>query len=263
VREDASASAARRAELAKVDRVPQEEAQQARMRLLQAEADLAGAQAAVERAALDLKDAQVSAPIAGIIQRREARTGAYLPIGAPLVTLIQRDPLQVHFSVAVGDAQRLRVGMVVDAIPRGATTPISATIRLIADAVDPGTRLVPIVARVAVDASGTVRPGTFAEVLMTLPARTVISVPSLALRASERGTMAYVVDGNVLQERIVTLAGQAENGELMVTSGLRVGETLAVRAADGLRQGMQVVVIKPASGTGAETGPPAAGAGSR
>jgi hypothetical protein len=75
--------------------------------------------------------------------------------------------------------------------------------------------------------------------------------------------MAYVVDGNVLQERIVTLAGQAENGELMVTSGLRVGETLAVRAADGLRQGMQVVVIKPASGTGAETGPPAAGAGSR
>jgi RND family efflux transporter MFP subunit len=263
VREDASASAARREELAKVDRVPQEEAQQARMRLLQAEADLAGAQAAVERAALDLKDAQVSAPIAGIIQRREARTGAYLPIGAPLVTLIQRDPLQVHFSVAVGDAQRLRVGMVVDAIPRGATTPISATIRLIADAVDPGTRLVPIVARVAVDASGTVRPGTFAEVLMTLPARTVISVPSLALRASERGTMAYVVDGNVLQERIVTLAGQAENGELMVTSGLRVGETLAVRAADGLRQGMQVVVIKPASGTGAETGPPAAGAGSR
>jgi RND family efflux transporter MFP subunit len=248
VREDASASAARREELAKVDRVPQEEAQQARMRLLQAEADLAGAQAAVERAALDLKDAQVTAPIAGIIQRREARTGAYLPIGAPLVTLIQRDPLQLHFSVAVGEAQRLRVGMVVDAIPRGSAAPIRATIRLIADAVDPGTRLVPVVARLATETASAVRPGTFADVLMTMPPRTVISVPSLSLRASERGTMAYVVDGDVVHERIVILEGQAEDGELMVASGLRVGETLAVRAADGLRKGMKVVVIKPGSG---------------
>ena len=245
VHEDARASAARRDELAKVDRVPQEEAQQARLRLVQAEADQAVAKAAVERAALDLKDATVTAPIAGIIQRREARTGAYLSVGAPLVTVIQRDPLQLHFSVPVAEAQSLRVGMVVNATPRGSATALNATIQLIADTVDAGTRLVRVVARLATDAPHTVRPGTFAEVVVNLPARRVISVPSLALRASERGTLAYVVVGDVLRERVVTLDGQAENGALIVGAGLQAGDCLAVRAADGLQDGMSVVVIKP------------------
>lgn len=245
VREDARAAAARRDELAKVDRIPQEEVQQARLRLIQSDADLAVAKTAVERAALDLKDATVTAPIAGVIQRREARTGAYLSVGAPLVTVIQRDPLQLHFSVSVADAQRLQVGMVVNATPRGVATALNATIQLIADAVDAGTRLVPIVARLASDGPHTVRPGTFSEVVAILPMRSVISVPSLALRASERGTLAYVVEGDVLKERIVSLDGQTENGSLIVSAGLQVGDRLAVRAADGLQGGMRVVVIKP------------------
>ena len=262
VREDASASAARREELAKVDRVPQEEAQQARLRLAQADADLAVAKAALERAALDLKDATVTAPIAGIIQRRETRTGAYLTVGTPLVTLVQRDPLEVRFSVPVADAQRLVVGQAITARPRGSVEDLSATIRLIADAVDAGTRLVPVVARLTPDAPRAVRPGTFAEITITLPPRTMITVPSLALRASERGTLAYVVEGDVLRERVVTLEGQTDNGEVVVKDGLHAGEQLSVRAADGVRDGMKVTVVAgpgspSAQGTNKPSGPAA------
>lgn len=245
--EDARASAARRDELAKADRVRQEEAQQARLRLAQADADLAIAKAAVERAALDLKDANVTSPIAGIIQRREARTGAYLPVGAPLVTMVQRDPLEVRFSVPVADAARLTVGQVIIARPRGSTNELTATIRLIADSVDTGTRLVPVVARLGKDVPREVRAGTFAEIQVTLPPRTMFAVPSLALRASERGTLAYVVEGGVLHERVVTLDGQTDAGELIVKDGLHVGEHLAVRAADGVRDGMKVTIIVPES----------------
>lgn len=247
--EDAQASSARRDELAKTDRVRQEEAQQARLRLAQANADLAIAKAAVERAALDLKDATVTAPISGIIQRREARTGAYLPVGAPLVTLVQRDPLEVRFSVLVADAARLTVGQVVTAQPRGSAQSLTATIRLIADAVDAGTRLVPVVARLATDAPRDVRPGSFAEIKVMLPPRLIIAVPSLALRASERGTLAYIVDGDILRERVVTLDGQSDAGELVVKDGLHAGEQLAVRAADGLRDGMKVIISDPGAGS--------------
>lgn len=254
--EDAQASSARRDELAKTDRVRQEEAQQARLRLAQANADLAIAKAAVERAALDLKDATVTAPIAGIIQRREARTGAYLPVGAPLVTLVQRDPLEVRFSVLVADAARLTVGQVITAQPRGSAKSLTATIRLIADAVDAGTRLVPVVARLATDAPRDVRPGSFAEIQVVLPPRLIIAVPSLALRASERGTLAYIVDGDILRERVVTLDGQSDAGELVVKDGLHAGDRLAVRAADGLRDGMKVTISDPGAGSrvGADPG---------
>lgn len=256
VREDASESAARRDELAKVDRVPREEAQQARLRLAQADADLAIAAAAAERAALDLRDATVTAPISGIIQRRETRTGAYLMVGAPLVTLVQRDPLEVRFSVPVADAQRLAVGQAITARPRGSAQDLTATIRLIADSVDSGTRLVPVVARLSTDAPRAVRPGTFAEIHVTLPPRTMIAVPSLALRASERGTLAYVVDGEVLRERVVTLDGQADNGDLVVKAGLQVGDRLSIRAADGVRDGMKVIVVPPESESGSDGGKP-------
>ena len=246
VREDASESAARRDQLAKVDRVPQEEAQQARLRLAQADADLAVAKAALERATLDLKDATVTAPIAGIIQRRDTRTGAYLPVGSPVVTLVQRDPLEVRFSVPVVDAQRLAIGQMITVRPRGSAQNLTATIRLIADSVDAGTRLVPVIARldlIAPESPRDVRPGTFAEIQITLPPRTLIAVPSLALRASDRGTLAYVVEGDVLRERVVTLDGQADNGELVVKDGLHAGERLSVRAADGVRDGMKVSVV--------------------
>lgn len=249
---DARDAATRRDELAKVDRITAEQAQQARLRVLQTDADLAIAKAAAERAALDLKDATVTAPIAGVIQRRDARTGAYLPVGAPLVTLVQRDPLELHFTVPVGDAHRLAVGQKVTAATRGGGASVTAVIRLISDTVDPGTRLVSVVARVDTDHEAALRPGTFVETTIALPPRTVIAVTSLALRSGERGTMAYVFDGQVLHERRVTLDGQTDAGDLIVTSGLTTGERLAVRAGDGLRDGMAVVAVTP--GIEAESG---------
>ncbi len=259
-RDDARAAAARREELAKDNRIQQEEVQQARLRVLQAEADVAVAAASLERATLDLKDATVTAPIAAMIQQRDARTGAYLSIGAPLVTVIQRDPLALRFSVPVADARHLAIGQPVTVTVGGNTA--TAVIRLIADLVEPSTRLVPVIARFqplqADPQTANLRPGMFVEVAITLPTRTAIAVPSLALRSSERGTMAYIVEGKVLRERKVTLDGQTDHGDAIVTSGLAVGDVLAVRAADGLRDGMTVTVATRADDVSSSTAHPPA-----
>lgn len=267
-RDDARAAAARREELAKDNRIQQEEVQQARLRVLQAEADVAVAAASLERATLDLKDATVTAPIAGMIQQRDARTGAYLSIGAPLVTVIQRDPLALRFSVPVADARHLAIGQPVTVTVGGTTA--TAVIRLIADLVEPSTRLVPVIARFpslqADPQTASLRPGMFVEVAITLPTRTAIAVPSLALRSSERGTMVYIVErvlegkveNKVLRERKVTLDGQTDHGDAIVTSGLAVGDVLTVRAADGLRDGMTVTVaIRADETSSASSHPPA------
>ena len=90
--------------------------------------------------------------------------------------------------------------------------------------------------------TGRLWPGAFAEVRVALPPRSVIAVPGLALRTTERGMLAYVVVEGKAVERAVTVGRHASDGSLEITAGLNPGEQLVVRAADGLTNGRAVRV---------------------
>jgi multidrug efflux system membrane fusion protein len=237
--EDATLGLSRRQDLAKDGMVAAEVLDQSRIRLAQAQADLAVAVAAADRARLDLRDATVLAPLGGVIQARRAVTGGYLQVGAPLVTLVQRDPMQVRCYITVAEASLLAPGLKVSIRLRDRATVLPGTIRLVAGAADPGTRLVAVIARLdAADAK--VWPGAFAEVVIDLPARSGIVVPGLALRITENGILAYVVEQGKLVERRLEVAGHEADGAVEVLTGLTPGERLVVRGADGLAAGKPV-----------------------
>jgi multidrug efflux system membrane fusion protein len=104
--------------------------------------------------------------------------------------------------------------------------------------------MVPVVARVDDPARGALRPGTFAEVTIPIGSRAhAPSVPQTALRASERGTLAYVVENGVARERVVEPGLRTESGLVEVRRGLEAGETLVVRGAEALSDGARVRVI--------------------
>ena len=239
--EDAQRGVERREQLAKDGRVAIEVLDQSRIKLRQSQADLDEAKVAVEKARLDLRDATVTAPIGGTIQTRDARTGSYLQIGAPLVTLVQREPLQVRFFVSLADAGRLVTGLPVSVIARGNPDPIHGTIVLVGAVADPGTRQVAVLARLT-DPGRLVWPGAYAEVAVVLPQRQAIVVPGLALRTTDRGVLAFVVVGGKAVERVVTLGLHAPGGAVEIIDGLTIGERVVVRAADGLSNGKAVRV---------------------
>lgn len=258
--EDAKQAASRREELAKDNRITVEELEQARIKLLQAEADLDAAKLAADKARLDLQDATVTAPASGVIQTRDSRTGAYLQVGAPLVTLVQRDPLQVRFNVPVSEAAVLASGQQVEVRVRGRTTAATGTIRLVSGVADPGTRQVAVVARVE-DPEHELWPGAFAEVVVHLPPREAIVAPGLALRTTDRGVLGYIVVDGKAVERQLSLGGHATDGSVEVVGGLTVGEQLVVRSADGLSDGKAVRVAgaEAAAKDGGAEGKPGAG----
>ncbi len=90
--------------------IPGEEIESWRTRQRTAEADVAEKKAALAQAELNLRDAYVRAPVAGLIETRRVQTGQYVQPGTVLATLVRREPLLLRFSVPAPEAASLRTG---------------------------------------------------------------------------------------------------------------------------------------------------------
>ncbi len=223
--------------------IPGEEIETWKTKVAAAAADLAQATAARDQAALNLRDALVRAPSSGLMQSRSISTGQYVQAGTLLGTLVRRDPLQLRCTVPDRDAGILKPGLVARFTVTGDTTVHSARITFVADAADPGTRMVQVVGTVLPPSTRTLRPGTFAEVTFTVgQPRPAPVIPQTAIRPSEKGFLAYVVEQGVARERILTLGMRTPEGAVVVLSGLKPGESLVIRGAEALREGAKVVL---------------------
>jgi len=237
-----------------------EEIETFRTRLMSAQADEQAGRAALDRAQIDLRDAYVRAPIPGIIETRQVQTGQYLQPGTVLATIVRRDPLLLRFNVTEADAQRLKPGMSVRFIVRSDEKDYTARISHVGGTADTQSRMVAVTAEIGSDTAGpaggteggkvtppvdlsALRPGAFAEVTVPVETRGEAAVvPQQAIRASERGLLAFVVDGEVAHERQVKLGMKTSDGKVEVLDGLKSGELLVVRGAEALREGAKVQV---------------------
>jgi multidrug efflux system membrane fusion protein len=226
--------------------IPAEELEGWRTKQRLAEAELLSAQAAYDQAALNLRDARVRAPLAGTIETRSVQTGQYAQPGAVLATLVRRDPLLVRFSIAEADASKLSRGQTVSFRVRGLEGSFSAKVTHIAGIADAASRMVPITAEVAEAERDRLRPGAFAEVRVPIGGGgTLPVVPEVAVRPSERGFLAYVVEGDVARERVLSLGMHTTDGQVEVRAGLKVGEQLVVRGAEALKDGTKIKLAPP------------------
>ncbi|MGK3960832.1 efflux RND transporter periplasmic adaptor subunit [Sorangium sp. So ce118] len=211
-------------------------------------AQVAEAKIAVDQALLNLRDAYVRAPIQGKIQTRTVQTGQHVAVGTVLATLLRRDPLLLRFQIPAPDAPRVRPDMEARFQVKGDARTYTAKLTHVADAADPATRMVAVTGEVQGEGKELLRPGTFAEVTVPVGASGDAPViPLTAVRPSERGFLAYVVDGTTARERVLSLGLRTPDGRVEVKSGLSAGERLVVRGAEALREGAQVRVGPPGS----------------
>jgi multidrug efflux system membrane fusion protein len=181
------------------------------------------------------------------VQARLAETGQYAQPGTPIATVVDRSRLLLRFSVPAGDAAPLARDLAVAFQVPGDPAAHAAGIILVADAADPATRLVPVVALVAPAEAAGLRPGAFASVTVDLPpGAPQLLVPDLAVKPSQRGFLAYVVedgkDGPVARERVVQIAGRTRDDRVVVSAGLTAGERVVRRGAEALRDGAPLTI---------------------
>lgn len=222
-----------------------EEIETWRTKVESSKAEVAQAQAALQQANLNLRDALVRAPLAGTIQTRTVQTGQYVQAGSVLATLVRRDPLLLRFQVPEQESTRVHPGMVANFTLSDDQMLYQAKISHVAEAADQASRMVAVTALIEHPNRPALRPGAFARI--TIPVGSTLNapvVPQTAIRPSEKGFLAYVVEGGVARERILGLGMRTEDGSVEVRNGLKAGDNLVVRGAEALSDGAPVKVQK-------------------
>lgn len=232
--------------------VKAEEIESMRTRVAAQTAAEQAAQSQLHLAELNLRDAFVRAPIAGLIETREVRTGQYVQPGTPVATLLRREPLLLRFQVPELDVANIARDREAHFTVRPEEPAMRAVITHVAQAADEATRMVAVTARVDDPRSAELRPGAFAQV--TVPIETRDDAPVIvqsAVRPSERGFVAFVIEEGVAKERRLELGLRTLDGRVEVKSGLKIGDQLVIRGTEALSDGAKVKV------SGASAPPPA------
>lgn len=228
--------------------IPGEEIEAWRTKVLVAAAEVAQSDAALNQAKLNLHDAYVRAPVAGVIQTRTVQTGQYVQPGSVMATLVRRDPLLLRFQVTEQDAVRLKPGVKAFFKVRDNDREFQARLIHVAASTEESTRMVAVTAEVIDKDKETLRSGSFAEVRVPVGSSHPLPVvPQTAIRPSEKGFLAFVVENGKAVERILVPGMRTADGYVEVLSGLRVGDLLVVRGAEGLSDGVLVRLVESRS----------------
>lgn len=224
--------------------IPGEEIEAWRTKVLVAAAEVAQSDAALNQAKLNLHDAYVRAPVAGVIQTRTVQTGQYVQPGSVMATLVRRDPLLLRFQVTEQDAVRLKPDVKAFFKVRDNDREFQARLIHVAASTEESTRMVAVTAEVIDKDKETLRSGSFAEVRVPVGSSHPLPVvPQTAIRPSEKGFLAFVVENGKAVERILVPGMRTADGYVEVLSGLRVGDLLVVRGAEGLSDGVLVRLV--------------------
>jgi membrane fusion protein (multidrug efflux system) len=201
-----------------------------------------------------LRDANVRAPFAGWIARRDVSRGEYVRPGQPLFELVALDPIEVEFSLAERDSARVAVGQEVavrvspypEETFRGQVTVISPTL-------DPRTRTLRVKAQIA-NADGRLRPGLFARADLGVARREgALLVPEEAVLQRADGEVVFTVTPDDKARRVLVKTGMQTEGKVEIVTGLAAQDQVVVRGHSVLVDGAPVTRRSPEGGEGGQS----------
>lgn len=222
------------------------------------------ADAALERARIDLRYTRVSAPIAGLIGRSAVTEGALVSNGQaqPLATIQQLDPIYVDITQPTRDLLALRRDLASGRLEKVGENAARALLRLEDGSeyehegrlefsevsVDESTGSVTLRA-VFPNPDRILLPGMFVHAQLVAGARSdAILVPQQGVTRNPRGeAVAMLVNGENRVEQRVIKADRAVGNRWLISDGLNVGDQLITEGLHMVQSGMQVEPVPAAN----------------
>ncbi|MBB4798397.1 RND family efflux transporter MFP subunit [Brevundimonas bullata] len=215
------------------------------------QANLASARAALSEIRTRLSQAEIKAPVSGLIISRNVTKGQIVEAGTQLFRMVRDGRLELDAQVPETDLPALRAGQTAT-ITSNEGVKTSGTIRIVTPEVDAQTRLG--LARITLSPGSGLKPGMFARAAIDAGAQPTTVVPTGAVLYRENKAGVYVLNAdNSAHFRPVTVLSRRDDQTSV--SGVEPGVRVVVQGAGFLSEGDKVTVS-----TGQAAAAPAAAA---
>lgn len=205
-------------------------------------AGLAVGRANLELARTRLDNLTVVAPFDGVLGLKEVSVGAWLNAGELITTLDSISHMLVRFQVPQRYTAELRPGQAVAVATEGrAPVRLSGEVTELGSRIDPLNRTLTVQSQVP-NPGGSVRPGQFLNVALTLETRTGLLIPEQAVLTRGRENFVYILDDG-RAKRVVLALGSRQAGKVEVLQGLTLEDRVVVNGQEGLASGDPVSVL--------------------
>jgi RND family efflux transporter MFP subunit len=231
------------------DAVSQQELDERQSTYNQDVANLAAANANVQRLKQLESFKRIVAPFAGVVTQRNVDVGDLIDAGSgasrALFAMAQSDPLRVYVQLPQAYAQNVKQGQ--DVIVTQAELPgqqFHGSIANISGAIDVPTRSLQIEVRLP-NPDNKLRPGAYVQVSLPAAVRAPLLVPGNALLFRSEGPRVAVVDqnGNVNLHKIVI--AQDLGPSLEIESGIESSDKIIINPSDSIADGDHVLIAPP------------------
>jgi RND family efflux transporter MFP subunit len=236
--------------LRKKDAVSQQELDEKRSAAAQMKANLAAADANVERLRQTEGFKRVVAPFSGVITKRNVDVGDLIDAGGgagrQMFVLAQTDPLRVYVNVPQTYSQLVRQGQEVTITQSELRDQkFKGQVARTAGSIDPATRTMQIEVTLP-NKDGALLPGAYVQVLLPLQASKAMTIPTNALMIRGEGMRVAVVDAQSRVQLKPVKVGRNYGENVEVTEGVAAGDKLVLNPPDSLTTGDQVTIAPPA-----------------
>lgn len=251
----------RTASMLKTKSVSQQDYDDVKATLRQAEASVQACKAAVDSAEINYRRTEVRAPISGRITLSNYTVGALLTASqaSPLATIYQTDPVYVEVSQSSDDLYSLKKqfderGGMKSADPShikalltmhdGEYYPAAGHLNFTGVNVDQTTNTITLRAEFP-NPDGSLLPGLFVRVSVVLGEDTnaILAPQKAVLRDLKGKPYVYVVNKDGVAERRFITVSHAIGNDWYVTDGLELGEKIVLNGVHNVRSGMKVQEI--------------------
>src|SRR5947207_11662955 len=261
---NARRDATRYAALIKEGYVTTSQADQAEAAAVSSAATVAADRATIQKAALDVANCTIRAPISGRTGSLLVRLGNLVKANSepPLVVINQIQPILVRFAIPqsqLPDIQRYyKSGNALQVRARaseGTGSPLDGALAFVDNNVDSTTGTVLLKARFS-NPDGTIWPGQYMSVALQLYVDpNALTLPAPAVMTGQQGTYVYTVDTTLTAKQRPVQVARTVDTLAVIASGLREGERVVVDGQSRLIPGAKVA-IKGAPGTPVAPGGP-------
>lgn len=186
-----------------------------------------------------LADTILYAPMTGVVQQKRASTGEYLAAAAPVVDIVQIDPLRLRVDVPERESHKIHIGQSVRVTVEGDPDAYLGTVKRLSPSISQQNRVLSVEADVR--NNGHLKPGAFVKAeIVTDQASTAATVPTSAIVTFAGIEKVITVEGGKAVEKVV-MTGRRGQDWVEIKSGINVGQQVIVNPGN-LQSGQAVQV---------------------